>query len=41
MEQWEDEEEGMEPTLLKRIIQYKIQREIKKTDTQFLTATKQ
>jgi hypothetical protein len=40
VEQWE-EEEGMETTLLKNIIQYRIQREMKKMDTQFLTPTKQ
>jgi hypothetical protein len=40
---WGDEEkkEGMENTLLKKIIQYRIQWEMKKMDTQFLTLTKQ
>jgi hypothetical protein len=33
--------ERMETTLLKKIIQYRIQREIKKMGTQFLTTTKQ
>jgi hypothetical protein len=40
VELWE-EEVGMETTLLKKIIQYRIQQEIKKMDTQFLTSTKQ
>jgi hypothetical protein len=41
VEQWE-EEEGMETTLLKKIqFKYRIHREMKKTDTQFLTPTKQ
>jgi hypothetical protein len=31
----------METTLLKKIIQYRIQREMKKADNQFLTPTKQ
>jgi hypothetical protein len=31
----------METTLLKEAIQYRIQREMKKIDTQFLTPTKQ
>jgi hypothetical protein len=35
------EEEFMETTLLKKIIQYRIQSEMKEMDTQFLTATKQ
>jgi hypothetical protein len=35
MELWE-EEEGMETTLLKKIIQYRIQWEMKKMNTQFL-----
>jgi hypothetical protein len=38
MEQWE--EEGMENTLLKKIIQYGIEWEMKKMNTQFLTSTK-
>jgi hypothetical protein len=37
---WE-EEKGMETTLLKKTIQYRIQWEMKKIDTQFLTPTKQ
>jgi hypothetical protein len=40
VEQWE-EEEGMEITLLKKKIQYRIQIEMKKMHTQFLTLTKQ
>jgi hypothetical protein len=36
---WE-KEEGMESTLIKKI-QYRIQWEMKKIDTQFLTPTKQ
>jgi hypothetical protein len=40
VELWE-EEEGMETTLLNKIIQFKIQREMKKMDTQLLTPTKQ
>jgi hypothetical protein len=40
VEQWE-EEEGMEITILKKKIQYRIQWEMKKMDTPFLTSTKQ
>jgi hypothetical protein len=40
VKQWE-EEEGMETTVLKKIIQYRIQWEMKKMDIQFLTSTKQ
>jgi hypothetical protein len=40
VEQWE-EEEGMETTLLKKIIEYRIQWEMKKMDTKFLTLMKQ
>jgi UDP-galactopyranose mutase len=36
VEQWE-EEEGMEMTLLKKIISHRIKREMKKMDTQFQT----
>jgi hypothetical protein len=36
-----EEEEEMETTLLNRIIQYRIQQEMKKVDAQFLTPTKQ
>jgi hypothetical protein len=39
VEEWEEEE--MEITLLKKIIQHRIQWNMKKTDTQFLTPTKQ
>jgi hypothetical protein len=39
VERWE-EEEWMETTLLKKIIQYTIQWEIKKMYTQFLTSSK-
>jgi hypothetical protein len=39
VERWK--EEGMETTLLKITIQYRIQWEIKKMDTQFPTSTKQ
>jgi hypothetical protein len=38
VEQWE-EEKGMEVTLLKKIIQHRIQREMKTTDTPILTWT--
>jgi hypothetical protein len=41
VEQLEEEEEGMETTLLKKIIQYRIQWEMKKMNTPFLTSTKQ
>jgi hypothetical protein len=37
VEQGEEEEEGMETTLLIKIIHYKIHWEMKKMDTQFLT----
>jgi hypothetical protein len=40
VEQWEDEK-GMETILPPKIIQYRIQRGMKKTDTQFQTPTKQ
>jgi hypothetical protein len=40
VERWE-EEKGMETTLFKKIIEYRIQWEMKKMDTQFLTPTKQ
>jgi hypothetical protein len=40
VEGWE-EEKGMETIVLKKKIQFRIQREIKKMDTQFLTSTKQ
>jgi hypothetical protein len=36
-----EEEEGMEATLLKTIIQNRIQWEMEKMNTQFLTSTKQ
>jgi hypothetical protein len=39
VEQWE-EEEGMETTVLKKIIQYRIQWEMKKMDPHFLISTK-
>jgi hypothetical protein len=39
VEQWE-EEEGMETNLLKKIIQHRIHREMKKIDTQYLIPTK-
>jgi hypothetical protein len=42
VEQWEEEEEeGMETTVLKKIVKYRIQWEMKKMDTQFLTSRKQ
>jgi hypothetical protein len=37
----QQEEEGMETTLLKKIIQYRIQWEMKKMDIKFLTSTEQ
>jgi hypothetical protein len=40
VERWE-EEEGMEITLFKKIMQYRTQREMKKMNTQYLTPTKQ
>jgi hypothetical protein len=40
VERWE-EVEGMETTLPPKIIQYRIQREMKKTDTQFHMSIKQ
>jgi hypothetical protein len=36
-----EEEEGMETTFFKKPIQYRIQWEMKKIDTQFLISTKQ
>jgi hypothetical protein len=42
VEQWEEEEEEVENTLIKKKkIQYRIQWEMKKMDTQFLNSTKQ
>jgi hypothetical protein len=40
VQQWEDEK-GMEIILPPKINKYKIQREMKKTDTQLQTPTKQ
>jgi hypothetical protein len=40
VELWE-EEKGMETTLLKKIIQYRIKMEMKIIDTKFLIPTKQ
>jgi hypothetical protein len=37
----QQEEEGMETTLLKKIIQYRIQWEMKKMDNQFPISTNQ
>jgi hypothetical protein len=39
VDQWK-EEGGMETIFLKKVIQYRIQWEMKKMDTQFLTPTK-
>jgi hypothetical protein len=39
VERWK-EEEGIETTLLKKTIQYRLQWEMKKMDTQFLKSTK-
>jgi hypothetical protein len=40
VERWEDEK-GIETILPAKIIQYRIQKEMKKMDTQFQTPTKQ
>jgi hypothetical protein len=40
VERWEDEK-GIETVLPQKIHEYRIQREMKKTDTQFQTLTKQ
>jgi hypothetical protein len=40
VEQWEDKE-GIEIILPPKIIQYRIEREMKEMDTQFQTSTKQ